>query len=272
MAFEGAPSFSIDRGVAHLWRSIEIDTDPLANFYDELELENKPQLEECNVHLSSLVHRNGPQLHFGIHLHGDDDPTRYDQFAPRDSNIILFMGSFMRTESDLTPSQALGHELVHYAQSQEEYDRTLSQEERELQVRLRLMRGFPRAVGFLLNAAFVSGVVELADSIDSSVDLSAKQSVATGVILAGLRSIVRQPARKRKLRKIHEELFRIHSSAETEVEADSHTEELDGAITLGEPMGRRPIIFDEGSGRTTKAISRSAHRVTSLTPPGKLRR
>lgn len=130
---EQEPTISVSRSVYHLLDDIAVDVDEMARFYDTLDHENKPPLNNLHFHIAAADSYFSGLRNYGYLVEG---PLYHpEQFGmpdiPRiDANVIaIFIGSRLFDEllsEDGLNAESLSrglnitatHELTHHAQSE----------------------------------------------------------------------------------------------------------------------------------------------------------
>jgi hypothetical protein len=155
------PGISVDRAVNHYLESIDISPAAAAEFYEDLPIPDKPPLEDCHIHFSGLAqhigqHRTG----YGIRVHDPVDAKRHDPQAP-ESDILIFVGSFIKSDKLADMDTTLKHELTHYAQGETRERDQITDREAAIVVQLGFMRGRLSKILFAGKAALNSVLVDV---------------------------------------------------------------------------------------------------------------
>lgn len=224
------PTVSVDRTVGHYWQSFDIDPGMVSDFYASLPHENKPPLSDCSVYFSALAFVDASSVAYGIRLDNPERSREIDRHAPP-VNIMIFLGSFLLRgdETSLTPSEALAHELAHYAQNNE--PELMSEEEIMLRTRIRLSQGWFKRLGFALSAASYSGAyVAISELTIGDTDLEIAGLYGLGA--ATLSRLISYRKRKKMLFELQKELHEIATAHESEVDAREHEEAHPGGLVV----------------------------------------
>jgi len=261
------PGISVDRAVNHYLESIDIAPAAAAEFYEDLPVPDKPPLEDCHIHFSGLAQHFGHRLGKGIRLH-DRDAKIYDPQAP-ESDILIFVGSFVKSDSLADMDKTLKHELTHYAQGETSKRDQLTDREAALLLQLAFMRGKIPKILFAGKTALYTGLAEVIGN-NTGDHLSIEEALAVGAGLAAVTSLINRRKKRQTIHNLEKELHDISLNLPRERQAYGFSDSDHQIIQFTPRVKPAPVLYRSQSKRSaTNRIVDKAHRTLSLIPPTK---
>jgi hypothetical protein len=243
------PTISVDNAVRHYFDAVEAEPDQIIGFYDNLVVDTKPRLEDCHIHLSALALINySDWVAKAVHLRDPGRASELDPLAPP-ANIIVFLGSALLTNAVEWVPHTLGHELLHYANSDMPAE-TLSEEEQILQKRLRLRHGGIRMAGFMVEAGLWSAAsYKLAELLGAPERLW--EAGAGGLAVQILSTSLTQARRSKRTMEYEERLYELYQNRHSELRAAVQNDMIDQRILQAKPKTniKEPLLMRRMSRR-----------------------
>ncbi|HVA11155.1 MAG TPA: hypothetical protein VNG32_03225 [Candidatus Dormibacteraeota bacterium] len=261
------PSISVDRAVNYYLESIDIWPTAAAGFYEDLPIEDKPPLEDCHIHFSGLAQYAGHALGKGVHLMNPIAAKKHDPQAP-ESDILIFVGSFVKAGNLERMNKTLKHELTHYAQGEGSRRDQITQRETILLASLSSMGGTMPKILFAGKTALYTGLVEVISNSTGD-HISPEKALAVGTGIAAVSSVINRRKKRRTIHNLEQELQDIQLSLVSERQADGLSDS-DHQIIQFTPRANLPDVIYRLQGKRTSAANRlidKAHQAMSLVSP-----
>jgi hypothetical protein len=260
------PGISVDRAVNHYLQSIDISPAAAAEFYEDLPFSDKPPLEDCHIHLSGLAQHFGHRLGMGIRLHNRIDAKRYDPQAP-ESDILIFVGSFVNSDSLDDMDKTLKHELTHYAQGETSKRGQITDREAALLAQLWFMRGKIPKILFAGKTALYSGLAEVIGN-NTGDHLSIEEALGVGLGLAAVTSLINRRKKRQTIYNLEKELHEVSLNLPRERQASGLSDSDHQLIQFTPRVNPPPVLYRNESKRAaTNLVYDKAHRTMSLVSP-----
>ncbi len=262
------PTISVDRALGHPAVSCELDPDAIARFYNDLPLGDKPPIEDCWIHISSLAMNENDCAVFGAH-YLDKELTKHDDPQAPPANIVIYAGTFVLAGSTEALSDVLQHELVHYAQATVHYIPDDHKNEVLATVlELRANQGcFSKAkfaLGSLALGGIHLGITELLGSGDM------RTSAVAGVLLQSLFRFIDRGKRHQRREELGTRLAELSYSLPHEQEASAYNnpELCLASISLRDSERAKKKVLQRSQRSTLATIAvDKLHQKLSLSPP-----
>lgn len=236
--FPSIPIVSVDRAAWYRLTDIDFDYSAISAYYEDLPYSGKPRLEDCRIHISSLIcvlsRQKGVPISWpaspkqsvgdsarpavpyerpvyrkylinldGLHLPEAEDAALFDPLAPS-ADILVFLGNSIHTNDLSRPTSVLESQLASYARGKEAWP-LMSEDEARLREDLKhQILEVRREPGRVVDAA-EGAIEEGGPAVLSSFDDPLLIPISMGV--GAVQHLLMSSSKRRALRKVRNRLM-----------------------------------------------------------------